>query len=231
MTHETASTAASTLAILEAAREIVRPTVLEYFSADSCIATTRITIDVLSYFGIAAKPLAVETLIFNAEAMERIREGVAFDDLRREVDSLSLEQIGGPWTLGLGFAKSATDAGRHMIAWIPGLALGLDFSLDQASRPHKGMKFDPAIFDMARNNQEALEDSSIPEGYVFPVEIPQDPPYGVAYLEYRVIADWFRGSPNWRRTSTIQECAKATFRDITGRAIKEIRSRVEIERS
>ena len=216
------------MAILKASRDVIRPTVLEFFSSDSCIATTRITIDVLAYFGIMAKPLAVETLIFNAEAMERVRAGVGFDELRREVDALARGEPGGPWTIGLGFAKSAADAGRHMMAWVPPLGLGLDYSLDQVSRPHKGMELTASVFEMATGHQDASENGLLPEGYVFSVEIPRSSPYGPVYLEYRVIADWFRGSPNWRRTSTIQEYAKATFRDITGRAIKEIRSRIEI---
>lgn len=210
------------LDVIEAGRQVIRPIVLEYFTADSCVATVRITIDVLAYFGITARPAAVETLIFNGEAYSMLREGATPEEIGRAVHARSTAEIGGPWTVGLGFGDSPESTGRHMVAWVPSESLCLDFSLDQASREQKAMALGPATFRMP-GPLTLEEGNALPVGHVFSGEIPQVPPHGSAHLEYRVVEDWFRGSPNWRRTSAVMSGAPATFRDITGRAIRAIR--------
>jgi len=211
--------------VIQAGREVIRPIVLEHFHEDSCIATARITIDVLSYFGIHSRPAAVETIIFNGEAASLMRAGATPEQLRDAVYSRTPEQPDGPWSVGLGFRRSSEEAGGHVVVWVPSERVCLDFSLDQASRPHKGAILGPAVFKIA--GAVSLDESgALPLDFVFSGEVAQPPPNGPAYVEYRVVPDWFRGSPNWRRTSVGVAGAQATFRDITGRAIKQIRSQI-----
>lgn len=202
--------------MVEAARRIIRPLVLEHFDVDSCVATTRITIDVFRYFGIPAEPVAVQVVVFNEEAMELVRAGASALDVREAVFARSAAEPGGPWTLGVGVPQGDGEGGRHVAVWLPDQRMVADFSLDQASRPHKGLELTPLLFPVQ------AESSTLPEGFTFPAVISQQGG-GAAYLEYRVVPDWFRHSPNWRRTSTGISGAPAMFKAITGTAIRAIK--------
>lgn len=207
------------VALVDAAGPIIRPLVLDWFSADSCVATTRITIDVLAYFGIVAKPLPVRAVIFNSEALLLLEQGASPEGLHEAVFARSVAEPGGPWTMGLGFGMAEDDAneGRHVIAWLPRLSMAADFSVDQASRPHKGLDLPPLAFPTPPSTME--------EGHVFGCTVSQPAPYGPAAVEYQVTTDWFTKSPNWRRASTGTPDARSVFSSVTGEAIRRLRSR------
>lgn len=212
-------------AVLAGAREVIRPLVLEHFTVNSCVATVRITIDVLAYFGIMAKPAAVQTMIFNAEAAGLVRAGATAQQIRDAVFACTEQQHGGPWTIGLGFgASEMDDAGGHVVVWVPSVATILDYSLDQASRPHKGIILEP--LDIPVTDIDISHSEPLPVGFIFSTNVPQPEPFGAAYAEYRVAPDWFRSSPNWRRSSPSMASAPATFKEIAGTAIREIRKRL-----
>lgn len=212
-------------AVLAGARQVIRPLVLEHFTAYSCVATVRITIDVLAYFGIMAKPAAAQAMIFNAEAVNLMEAGATAQQLHDAVHAFTEQQEGGPWTIGLGFGLSETnDAGGHVVTWVPSVRTVLDYSLDQASRPHKGIALGP--LDIPVPDAVASPSEPLPVGFVFSARVPQQEPYGAAYAEYRVAPDWFRSSPNWRRSSPSMASAPATFKEIAGTAIREIRHRL-----
>lgn len=221
-------------AIVHGARDVIRPLVLEHFDPDSCVATIRIAIDALAYFGIHARPLGVQTLIFNDEATRLFHGGVSAEELHQAVWAHSEDDPEGPWTIGLGFTPTGPEPGRHMICWIPALSLACDFSLDQAARPHKGLALSPSVFpiDAPRTGESGSvgtglpEGLELPDGFLFAHHVGQRPPRGPAYLEYRVVPDWFRASPNWRRTSSGLPGAPNVFREITGQAIRSIKERV-----
>lgn len=212
-------------AIIAAATEAIRPLVLESFATDSCIATVRITLDTLSYFGILAKPMAVQVIILNSEAAQQLAHGVTFERLSEEMQRIARDEEGGPWVVGLGVALDADTPGRHLAAWIPSLNLCLDYSIDQASRPHKGLALSPIAFKI-EPPERLMEDRRIPVGHVFSVTVAQTAPHGPAELQYQTTEDWFRGSPNWRRTSSIHPGSASVFKDIVGKAIRQIRESV-----
>jgi hypothetical protein len=62
--------------------------VLESFRPDSCIATTRVVISVLRYYGLPAKPLAVKVAAFNAVAWPLADAGMPVDAWPREAHSV-----------------------------------------------------------------------------------------------------------------------------------------------
>lgn len=89
---------------------VARPEILKKYGPKSCIASTRIIIEVLSRYGIGSKPLAVRTVVTRSE------------------DAITLGSIDGTigkppeWTGSLG---------GHLIAAVPDQTLVIDASLDQ----------------------------------------------------------------------------------------------------
>ena len=90
-------------AVLRALLACARPIVRQQWRADSCIASTAIAIDVLDYFGLAAKPLACRTAVWNRQLVERVEaEG-------RTPDPEELHQWCrecGAWSVGIGYGEA-----------------------------------------------------------------------------------------------------------------------------
>lgn len=139
--------------ILRALRKYARPKILKCFNADSCIATTKVAVDVLNHFGYHAKPQPVRVLIYNWKLYSRLN---TFDGIFRE----------GEWSVGLGFegGKTITQGvgayAGHLVALLErekGDYI-IDLSLDQASRPHKDIHLEPSVWYLPkqwRNNEDS----------------------------------------------------------------------------
>ena len=118
----------------------MRPTVLQVAAVDSCILTTRVTIDVLRRYDVRCRPLAVKLLAMNAEWAKREKSG--------EEPTEAWKQQGA-WCVGMGYGapdhKPEGGFDGHVVT-IAEEALLMDLSLDQASRPEHGMRLKPAVF-------------------------------------------------------------------------------------
>src|SRR5712692_6245543 len=123
--------------ILSVLCDFGRKAILRRWRVDSCIASTRIGIEVLAYFGIPAEPLPVMTRVISPAAVRLIDEG-------RDLNTVTPEECPQCWIVDIGFppgegAKPPDSEGFwwcHMVI----LALGrliIDLSLDQAARPEK----------------------------------------------------------------------------------------------
>jgi hypothetical protein len=110
--------------LLQAAADETRRAVLSRFNPDSCIATTRVLIDVLSYLGVRAQAWAVNLTLFNPEAWELYRMGIP-----------AREWPPAAWSVGMR-GDRAGEVG-HIVA-VAGPRL-IDASIDQAARPGKGL--------------------------------------------------------------------------------------------
>lgn len=120
-----------------------RPLILDYWGAYSCIASTRIAIDVLAEFGIAADALPVHAYIFNAPLWKRLEAGECPE--AREIERLY--EVDGSWSIGLGFGG---DMGEnkwpgHLVALVRRPQVIVDLSLDQASRPERQIHLAPIV--------------------------------------------------------------------------------------
>lgn len=133
-----------------AMQRLARPVIREHFNADSCIASTRIGINVLRHFGVGAKPLPLSVLVINAEGSRIMREeGV--DAYRDAINAAQPGDKGGPWSIGVGSQRSpldiALDAWQgHLIIEIPQFRTYMDLSIDQANRPLKDIELTPHFF-------------------------------------------------------------------------------------
>lgn len=201
---------------LEVVTEVVRARVLDYFKPDSCHATTRIVIDVLDYFGVPAKPIPVETLVFNADAMA-ILETEGMHAVAAAVQAREPEDKGGPWTIGLGVVVDNTPEGGHVVAGIPSRGVIIDGSLDQASRPIKDILLKACVIEVED------PDFFTQVGAVMGVKMLEDG-HGVVTVVYTHSRHkQYLNSPNWKRQS--EGLGSAVFKRVTAQAIKEVKAR------
>jgi len=122
-----------------------RPLILEYFDPDSCIASTRVTIETMKYFGLDFKPLVTQALVFNKPAWTHFR------DNELEVNDMEAwGKIDGSWSIGLGYPPNENYKGfvGHLIAYSKSLSKIIDCSLDQATRWQHGIFVKPMMFNV-----------------------------------------------------------------------------------
>lgn len=198
--------------ILDALIMVARPIIREHFRPDSCIASTRVTIDVLRYFGILAEPLPVNALVFNPEAAAMIVNGSTDADVAEKLATQSDADTGGVWSVGVGMGSPAGEGkwAGHLVAAIPEQQIVVDLSLDQASRPHKNMVLSPYwahIGDMKWWAGETRFPHSSADGSLVWLGRGCANPNG------------FTDSPNWRKQNQ-----KLLFTSMVGQIIRKIRS-------
>lgn len=188
------------------------------FELDSCAAACRIVTDVLAYFGVRTRPIPVETLVFNEEAVTILKESGGLV-LAEAVHAREPEDAGGPWNVGIGLRGTPTyeTGAGHVVLWVPGVAGSdatylLDPSLDQASRPIKNMVLEPEVFELADPAFARVTGSSV-EFRIVRDEAPEWPVW-VSYEH--VDRHKYRDSPNWRGLS---DGSREPFRTITAAAI------------
>lgn len=158
-----------------------RTRILQHFSTDSCILSTRIAIDVLGYYGVRARPLSVRGYLFNEAYCAAVKAGT----IDEQNPSTWPEEV---WAIGIGQRVSPTKLG-HVVAHIQdGDGLILDMSLDQANRPAKGIELSPGVFGVD-------EDWLLGKKHTFYT-------VGTCLLMYEALpndAKWWVTSPNWGR--------------------------------
>lgn len=142
--------------VVRAYADIARQVMLDRgWRVNTCIAATRVTINVLGAFGIAARPFCTSACVYSPEWV-RLR-----NRLGRE-PSIEEQIAGGAWSVGLGLpdppegaeeinAPEEGDTGYngHLVALVADDALLLDASIDQAARPERGIVIPPEVNFMA----------------------------------------------------------------------------------
>jgi hypothetical protein len=196
---------------------------LEYFNRRSCIAATRIGIDVLDYFGVKAEPLPLFVLVMNGEALDLLGEGMSQAELGVEMRKYGPDEPGGPWSIGVGAViENSPDWAGHVVIAVPNEGALLDLAIDQASRPHKGLPIPD-------------------EGQLFPIDDedwwsgqhPRTAFAGrLADLRMGLVLDrncpdpeGFKRSPNWRRDGSGD--SRRVFREVTGTIIRLVKDELE----
>jgi hypothetical protein len=122
--------------------QVARPCILQHYSVDSCIASTRIGIDVLAHFGFVAQPLTVRAIVYNPAFCRRIEAGALFPQTQKELSQWAKED--GSWNIGIGFGANADKWDAHLV-FVSGNYV-VDLALDQANRPKYQIKLNPTFF-------------------------------------------------------------------------------------
>jgi hypothetical protein len=116
-----------------------RPVILDWYKNDTCIISTAIVIDFCRHFGETVYPLACRADIYN-KPMRKLIESQGKFPTDEQVDKWV--ENSGAWGVGVGYPskegeQSPTKWPGHLIAYSGEFLL--DLSIDQASRPHKGI--------------------------------------------------------------------------------------------
>jgi hypothetical protein len=182
--------------LLERLRQVARPIMLnEVVRLDSCIAMTRCAIEVLRAFGLEAQPANVEVVAANQTFMRLMGEG----NIRMEDKLPDWAVAEGAWAVGLGLRPKDEEVG-HVVAILDDQVI--DLSLDQASRPQRGIVLEPLV--------GTLPDNYRCEPWVYKVD--------EAYVTYHLRADlkkWLM-SRDWHRF-------RERYGKQTGQIIRELR--------
>lgn len=116
---------------------IGRPEILKRFKPDSCIASTRVGIEVLKRFGITAEAIPVKVMVYNEPLWKRMTAG-SFDGTFNDED----------WSVGIGMGydprrRPEDGFNGHLVIKTEGLLV--DLAIDQASRPEKGLPIESLV--------------------------------------------------------------------------------------
>jgi hypothetical protein len=203
-------------AAVNALARVARPVILTEFRRDSCIASTRIGIDALAYFGVSAIPVPLRVWVFNQRVLELVEQGASMDQIGELVRGVQSDALGGPWSMMIGAKVDGSDGwAGHLMIGLPCFHTLVDLSIDQASRPRKDLVFDePLVFSLPKDEWwAAREKKHVHVGH-------RAGSRAVLVLDRDVPdADGFRASPNWRRRSS-SSCGKEAFKRVTGEVIR-----------
>ncbi|MGV8847092.1 MAG: hypothetical protein ACOH1Y_16780 [Propionicimonas sp.] len=205
-----------TRTVLDALVGCARPVILAEYKSSSCIASTRVGVDVLAYFGVPAKPVPVSLLLMNAEAVRVYEQTENMQAVHTAAMLVPADVAGGAWTIGVGVS------GEHRVYgegdWPGHLAIGLkpynvlvDLSLDQAARPLKNIAAKPVWYPVPGSWWGAAPDSpAVLAG-----------PDGSYMMVHRTPNESFRVSPNWKPDRAEQ---RSRLRKVTGEVIGLMRA-------
>ena len=164
---------------------LARPVLREYMTASSCIASTRVTLDVLHHFGLHGTPVPVVAIVLNPPAARLMYE------LGRYPEPEEQEPVGG-WIVSVGYPKppeevAPDDWNGHLAAGVvmaDGTPYLVDASIDQADRPARnialpGVMVGPVSAEWLDCKQELV--AMTPDGcHVVYSHRPDAPPYEVS---------------------------------------------------
>lgn len=131
---------------LETFAKVARDEILLDFKIDSCIASTRITIEVMRRLKVKARPLAVEATVYN----EGFHDAVTAEGWPDTSDTEAFHawcDKHNAWSLGIDRSQSQGDMRwpGHLVALVGRSPYLVDAAADQMSRPKKGIEM-PGVF-------------------------------------------------------------------------------------
>lgn len=177
--------------------EVTRKHILTEWHADSCIASTRVLMTVLDYFGYPSEPMPVRLAVFTRQGWDMAERGVPVAEWPNEA-----------WSVGIN-GSGATNGKRwdgHLVVSlvVDDNRFMLDPSIDQVSRPQRGIILTPSIFGI----------EEWPAGTPLRFERPSD---GLVIMYDRLVdAGSWRRSPDWSERAWL-------VRRVAGAAIRELK--------
>jgi hypothetical protein len=114
---------------------VVRAEVLRHLRPDSCIATTRLLLDVLARERITAYALAVDARVANMAAERLLAAGAGADS----PDGRAAWEAAGAWVVAIERGEAAPDRWAGHLVAVAERRFLVDAALDQAARPERGI--------------------------------------------------------------------------------------------
>lgn len=191
--------------VLDGIRAVLRTEILKGFTMDSCIGTTRAVIRVLRHFGYDAEPLPVAAYVYNAVMTKHIEDGTFVPSKDPRFNAWCDET--GAWGVSVGApTKDPNDWAGHLVAIVKDRSLLIDASIDQASRPHKGIHLPRAMIGRYHDTFLTGEMLHIQGG-------------DGSSLVYQVIDNVrYKTAPDWTDSSRTKKAVKATIKYIEDQA-------------
>jgi hypothetical protein len=173
-----------------------------YINPGRCIASARITIEVLNDYGISAEPVSVDAAVFNETAVRLLEDPDA-----------EIPAGGKPYVIFIGPEAGPALAGKwpgHLVAVAAGRLL-IDLTLPEFSRPASGIDLQPIAVPVS-------------ERFLHGTEIAHTR-FGPTAVRWKALPEdrSYRGSPLWAERERIRAPA--------GRIIKAMRAIVLPEQS
>lgn len=188
--------------VMEALLAVAREEILKDFRRDSCIASTRVAVEVLRHFGVRAYPLAVTAMVFNASFAAHLGSDLI---PREAAETRRWTEEDGSWSVGIGFGRGGPGSWtRHLVAIAEGRWL-VDLSLDHADRPEHGIMLWPLAHPVTEDFLRGLAPLTLEVGSVL-VQYDADP----CERSFERARDWRlvrRWGPAVRRTVARMEPA------------------------
>jgi hypothetical protein len=142
---------------LETLTAIGYPAMIRHgFVKNCCLPATRVTIEVLNYFGISAKPQPVSVLIYNKKFVDAVMSAGGKPDMEAILNSDPEH-----WSLGLGMPElkhklvGPKGYDYHMVAIADGVMI--DLTLPQANRPQYNIVLPSVYFHTEGKKQFSFE--------------------------------------------------------------------------
>lgn len=135
--------------LVEALAEVARPIIRDHYpDVGACIEATKIGVAVLADVGVPAAPITVQTVAYNPAAAQLLRTNP--DGLQAAMAAADPGDLAGPWLVGVGMRGQRPVAQDrwpgHLVIGVRRHGLVVDLTVDQASRPARGMTLGPAVF-------------------------------------------------------------------------------------
>jgi hypothetical protein len=163
---------------------MARREILRDHTRSSCIASTRITIDVFHQLGFAAEPLEVVATVGNG-AYSRLRATHGPPLNRASLESWATVQ--GAQVVGIGHSATTGGVGGHLVAVVESSVI-VDAALDQANLLVPSLRV-PSVVAIE------LRSGELNSGLVRRF----DPALFIEYTVRPALNDW-RSSPDWQGT-------------------------------
>lgn len=130
------------------------------FGRDTCVFAGWTAREVLRRLGVVAKAVAVRAVVANPIAWEHTN-----GDWDKLLEGDEFGHGEGGWVMLVGASKGEPEPGRwcgHLVLTGRNPDFFLDLTLDQASRPEKGIVFEPALEEVPRRELRAFEAGTKP---------------------------------------------------------------------
>lgn len=162
-----------------------RALLLKKFKVNSCIASTNVARQVLRRFNYPSYPVPIKVAAFNAKGAEFARSGHP-EWARTGKD--------GAWGVGIGYGHGDGDGWDGHLALVVDDSYFLDLTIDQASRPARGIHLHSLYTEMDEQSIEILTAGGTGKYVVFDLSeggviLYMGDPDNV---EYRQSPDWTR---------------------------------------